>query len=133
MCRILWALFVLELFTLFSPMLWIQECDAQKYVPIPGPSGSRFGAIAYSRSTANWGTSYDYESEAVARKAALDSCGQSDCKVVVWFQNACGALAAGSTGSGAAWGANRREAEEKALRQCPDDDCRIICWSCCEN
>jgi serine/threonine-protein kinase len=133
MRRILWAFIVLALFTLLPPMVWIQECHAQDtaYQRIPAIPGSRFGAIAYSTSTANWGTSYDHASEAAARNAALDSCGQSDCKVVVWFQNACGALAVGSTGSGAAWGQTRSEAEEKALLHCPDKDGRIICWACC--
>ena len=132
MSRILWAFLVLALFTLLSPMLRIQECDAQRYMEIPiPPNGSRFGAIAYSTSTAKWGTSYDHRSEAAARNAALDSCGQSDCNVVIWFRNACGALATGSTSWGAAWGENRSKAEEKALLHCPDKDGRIICWACC--
>jgi hypothetical protein len=69
-----------------------------------------FGAIAYSPSSGAHGWSYDYPSRAVAEEVALTNCRQhaGDCVVPIWFRNACGALAVGSSGYGSGWGTNRR-------------------------
>ena len=55
------------------------------------------------------------------------------CKVVLWFRNACGALATGTNyGYGFAWAANRSEAEQVALKYCQKytDSCKIAVWTC---
>lgn len=72
-------------------------------------NGNNYGAIAYSSATGSHGYSYDYSTAQAAQNAALRYCenysGTGDCKSLVVFQNACGALAQtpdNSAGSG--WG-----------------------------
>jgi len=91
-----------------------------------------FGAIAFSQDTGAVGYGYDYPSRAAAEERALDECGEA-CEVVVWFQNACGALAVGDdNGYGSAWAANRREAENIALNNCKQnaENCSVRRWVC---
>ena len=57
-------------------------------------AGDNFGAIAFSSSSGATGYSYDYDSRDGAEERALQECGPG-CKVVLWFKNACGALAVG--------------------------------------
>jgi len=58
----------------------------------------RHGAIAYSESKRTYGYSYDYDRSADAKRAAVKYCrdsvkgGASDCRVVISFWNACGAI-----------------------------------------
>lgn len=66
-----------------------------------------FGAISFSQSTRANGYSYDYKTKEAAQRAANIQCesysGTGDCKSVIWFKNACGALATdpnGAYGSG---------------------------------
>jgi len=40
--------------------------------------------------------------------------------VVLWFKNACGALAAGEDDHGTGWAKSRGEAEDMALSNCND-------------
>ena len=62
-----------------------------------GATRERHGAIAYS-----------------SRKEVYD-----DCRVLVTFHNACGALALGDRGTyGSAWGLSQREASTKAMSEC---------------
>jgi hypothetical protein len=93
-----------------------------------------YGAIAYSESSGNWGSSYDYGSRQQAENAALNRCGSDDCEVKAWFKNSCGALAAGDDGAlGWSWAADsREEAESRALSECraKGSNCRILCWAC---
>jgi serine/threonine-protein kinase len=84
----------------------------------------RHGAIAYSALKNVYGYSQDYGSSRPAADAAVADCrkknkGASDCKVLVTFHNACGALALGNNGAyGSAWGMSQREAASKALVEC---------------
>ncbi len=85
---------------------------------------AKFGAIALSPGSGAYGFSYDYGSRGEAEGRAMGHCraaakGRKDCKVGVWFTNACGALARRSDGGwGADWGNSRQEAARKALRNC---------------
>jgi serine/threonine-protein kinase len=90
-----------------------------------GLGGSeRHGAIAYSTLKKVHGYSHGYGSSKEAAGAAVVNCrkedtGASDCKVLVTFHNACGALALGHNGAyGSAWGMSQREASTKALSEC---------------
>jgi serine/threonine-protein kinase len=89
-----------------------------------GLEAERHGAIAYSALKKVYGYSSDYGSSRPAADAAVANCrkenkGASDCKVLVTFRNACGALALGNNGAyGSAWGLSQREAANKALVEC---------------
>lgn len=84
----------------------------------------RHGAIAYSPRKEVFGYSHDYDSARAAGDVAVRNCrgqerGADDCRVLVTFHNACGALALGDRGAyGSAWGPSRREASAKALAEC---------------
>ncbi|CAN7486447.1 DUF4189 domain-containing protein [Rhizobium sp. LjRoot30] len=90
-----------------------------------------YGAIAYSRRTGALGWSYDHPSRRSAERAAMGNCGRGDCKVL-WFRDACGAVAAGPDGWGSGWGTNRRRAEREAVNSCSQYsyDCEVIRWQC---
>jgi hypothetical protein len=97
-----------------------------------------YGSIAYSPSTDIDGYSYNYPNNGAAQQRALKYCRAqaADCKVVVNFHNACGALAVGDgTGWGAAWVAGRRAAENKALANCGayTTNCYVKRWVCSGN
>jgi uncharacterized protein DUF4189/KTSC domain-containing protein len=56
-----------------------------------------------------------------------------DCRIVVWFRSACGALAVGSrNGHGWAWANSRGEAENNAINHCRGQttNCGIAGWAC---
>jgi serine/threonine-protein kinase len=94
-----------------------------------------YGAIAFSPATGAHGWSYDYPSRSAAENAALANCGRyaSDCRVPIWFRNACGALAVGAgNGYGSGWGTSRAIAERYALQVCRryTSGCRIRRWAC---
>lgn len=91
-----------------------------------------FGAIAFSQGSGSVGYSYDYGSGGAAEERALNSCG-SDCHVVVWFRNACGALAVGADrGYGATWADTQSDAESLAMDTCRANttDCEVTQWVC---
>lgn len=97
-----------------------------------------FGAIAYSPSTGSDGFSYDYgtqrDAEMRAHQECINSGGSADCKVVIWFRNACGALAVANDGTyGSGWGSDKGIAETYAIQTCNDyggRGCKIIRWAC---
>ena len=91
-----------------------------------------FGAIAFSSSSGATGYSYDYDSRDGAEERALQECGPG-CKVVLWFKNACGALAVGEgSGYGTGWASSRSEAENLAMGYCRQNTggCEISRWVC---
>ena len=95
-------------------------------------AADNYGAIAFSHGSGARGYSYDYPSQEEAEERALQECGRG-CEVVVWFVNACGALAVGAgNGYGYAWAASRREAEASALSFCQGQTsgCGIAVWTC---
>lgn len=89
----------------------------------------RYGAIAVSPSTLEYGISYRFATRQQAVDAALTYCHTNpskprDCKLSVWFYNQCGSLAlnpasAKSPGHwGSAWAANQSLAAKKAVTAC---------------
>lgn len=93
-----------------------------------------FGAISISPQNGATGWSHSYSSRWEAEDVAQSNCYQyaGDCRVAIWFKNACGAVARGPSGWGADWGDNRRDAEYAAVRSCEKHsyDCQIIRWQC---
>lgn len=93
-----------------------------------------YGAIAYSPSSGAHGYAYDYASQAGAEDRALDECRSygEGCQNVMWFRNACGALAVGPDGWGSDWGEDRSRAENKAINACQQhsSNCQVIRWVC---
>lgn len=89
---------------------------------IAGAAGAAdyFGAIAYSAKTRQYGWANNHPSRDAAEQAALPVCrkGADDCRIVVWFRNGCGALAAGTRSYGANWAEDKAAAEKKAIAAC---------------
>lgn len=95
-------------------------------------SRNNFGAIAFSQASGSVGYSYDYASSDDAARSAVNSCGQ-DCRVVIWFGNACGALAVGSGQAyGSGWAGTQNDAENIAMNSCSANtsNCRVVRWIC---
>lgn len=100
-----------------------------------GAFAAQFGAIAYSTSSGSHGFSYGFGSRGQAERAALRNCAAfaGDCQVLVYFYNACGALAIGRhLGYGYAWNVRRAAARRGALANCRVNDtgCRVVRWVC---
>jgi serine/threonine-protein kinase len=95
-----------------------------------------YGAIAYGKSSLRYGYSFDAGSRYDAESRALSECGAADCAVVVWFVNACGALARSTHGQiGWGWAATREQAESIALGYCEKESggrypCSVLVWAC---
>jgi len=99
----------------------------------PAPAYDKFGAIAYSSSTGRYGYSYNFADRGQAESEAVSNCGRSDCRIKVWFKNACGALATGNRGaSGWAWNTSKSDAVSRALRECSNrgSGCQLTSWAC---
>lgn len=79
-----------------------------------------FGAVAYSAKERQHGWSNNYSSRKAAEQAAMDACRKNagDCKNILWFRNACGALVTGPDGYGADWAESNTAAVNKALKTC---------------
>ncbi len=63
-------------------------------------SAATFGAIAYSTKSDKYGRAWNYSSRKDAEAAAVKFCkaaGGRRCKVGVWLEDSCGALAASET------------------------------------
>lgn len=96
---------------------------------------NKFGAIAISPSSKAMGWSFNYNSKWKANQVALNKCRKyaSDCKIGVWFRNACGAVAVGANGGwGAHWGNSVKSAKWKAKKTCRkyDSYCQVKRWVC---
>jgi len=93
-----------------------------------------FGAIAYSPSSGANGYSYDYGSRGGAQNRAMSECRKRarDCRIAIWFKNACGAVATGRNGWGSGWGNDRNRAELEAIKSCNQHSggCRIKVYAC---
>lgn len=86
-----------------------------------GEAQAGYGAIAYSPSSGAYGYSYNYPSRYTAESRALNECAArgGGCRVMVWFRNACGALATGAGRAyGWAWNTSRSAARARALAEC---------------
>jgi hypothetical protein len=79
-----------------------------------------YGAIAYSPGKKAHGWAYNHPTRKAAESAALGNCRKfaPDCKTLVWFKNACAALATGPGGYGSAWGSTQTAADGEALKLC---------------
>lgn len=122
----------------------VANCRSEQQGPGTGGDGTRtaprqFGAIAYSRTTGDYGFSYGQSSRGRAEQVALGYCGEQrnqarDCSVLVWFWNACAALATAPNGAyGGDHASDRRAAEESARRICANyggAGCRVVRTVC---
>ncbi len=94
-----------------------------------------FGAIAYSPTSTSYGYAFDYSNRHDAEVAAMNNCRAyaGDCRVAIWFRNACGAVAVGNGNAwGSAWGNSQSEAEYAAINVCSGyaGGCATRVWSC---
>lgn len=100
-----------------------------------GAFAQQYGAFAFSPDTGAFGYTTKGVSRADAQRKAMSYCNTYayDCKIVVNFNKACGAIARGSNGGwGADWGYDRYEAQNDALAICRrhDTGCRVLRWAC---
>lgn len=98
-------------------------------------TAANFGAIAYSQNTGSYGWGTDFQTQRAAEQGAMARCREraNDCRITVWFRDACGALAVGGDGGwGSDWGANLRAAENKATHACTgySYNCRVVVSKC---
>ncbi len=96
---------------------------------------AEFGAIAYSPRTGSHGYSHNFATRKQAERAALRNCRvyARDCSVVVYFYNACAALAVGNSyGYGYGYAPGRGAAQSIAMSQCRRNDsgCQVVRWVC---
>ncbi len=94
-----------------------------------------WGAIAYSPPDKQYGWSNGFDNVSGAQKMAMDKCTKtgSACKLWIWYENECGAIAA--DGATVTWGtaAIRGSAEQRAIQECKKaggKNCSIQVWSC---
>jgi hypothetical protein len=92
-----------------------------------------WGAIAISPDTGRVGYSQGLNSAIEAEQAAVGLCKARDCRAVVNFTNACGAVAQAFNTSWAwGWEHNSTDAQNRALMSCSHygAGCRVIGWVC---
>ncbi len=76
---------------------------ALAFCSTPAAARDYYGAIAFSQGSGADGYSTNYSTQGGAQAKALQECG-GGCKVILWFKNACGALAVGKgNGYGSGW------------------------------
>ena len=98
----------------------------------PASARDYYGAIAFSMDSGRVGWANDYGSRGAAENNAQSACG-SGCASVIWFRNACGAIATSSDHSyGTGWSTSRGAAESIAMGGCRKhaSDCSIARWVC---
>ncbi len=134
--NLLIILIILPVFCLFSTSGgYTALASEEEVVVLP----DLYGAIAFSPTTAAHGYSFDYANRAAAERKAINECerhaGSGDCKAILWFHNACGALAVGDTGYGSGWGTDMLYAALYAVESCEEfaDNCKVIRWVCTSN
>jgi serine/threonine-protein kinase len=98
-------------------------------------SASEFGAIAFSPSTGAHGYAFNHNSRRAAERAAMNGCRGygGGCRIVVWFSDACAALAVGDGyGYGYSWAESRNQAQNRAIRECntQTSSCEVVRWVC---
>ncbi|MEN9216635.1 MAG: DUF4189 domain-containing protein [Gloeomargarita sp. HHBFW_bins_162] len=102
--------------------------------PTPPSTGDLFGAIAYNNVDGSYGYGYNFPDRASAEARALQECervsGGKPCEVLVWFQNACGAIAKdGRNNAGSGWGETKELAQKEAVASCRSiggADCAVV-------
>lgn len=88
-------------------------------------SAAEFGAISYSPRTGSYGYSHNYATRGQAEGVAQSSClaYARDCRVIVYFYNACAALAVGNRfGYGYGYAAGPKQSRSIALANCRAND-----------
>jgi len=98
----------------------------------PALADDYYGSIAFSTNSGALGWAYDYGSQGDAENEAVSQCG-AGCVSVLWFKNACGAIATSSNHSyGAAWATSHEAAEASAMQYCQQNasDCSVERWVC---
>jgi hypothetical protein len=98
----------------------------------PASARDYYGAIAFSMDSGRVGWANDYGSRGAAENNAQSACG-AGCASVIWFRNACGAIATSSDHSyGTGWSTSRGAAESIAMGGCRKhaSDCSIARWVC---
>jgi hypothetical protein len=99
--------------------------------PTAGALG--WGAIAISPDTGRVGYSKGLNSAADAQQAAIGLCNKRDCRAVLNFTNACGAVAQ-SRDTSWGWGQDHSSAgaANRALTSCSQygAGCRVVGWVC---
>jgi Domain of unknown function (DUF4189) len=99
--------------------------------PTAGALG--WGAIAISRDTGRVGYSQGFNSAIEAEQAAVGLCKARDCRPVVNFTKACGAVAQAPDASWAwGWDHDSAGAQKRALISCSQygAGCRVVGWIC---
>ncbi len=108
---------------------------SQNQQPSPPPSaGDLFGAIAYNNEDGSYGYGYNFPDRAGAEARAIQECERvsqgKSCEVLVWFRNACGALAKDRrNNAGSGWGETKEIAQAEAVASCRsigDRDCAVV-------
>ena len=99
-------------------------------------SGRRWwGAIAYSAPDEKYGFAYEFNNVEAAKKEAMARCSRigKACKLWIYYENECGAIAA--DGNIVTWGTAflQANAEQRAMAECRKaggKNCAIKIWSC---
>jgi len=92
-----------------------------------------WGALAISIRTGNTSSAIDYGSAVAATNAAINACHAYDCQWVVYFANACGAVAQAQNLSwGWGWSASLSVAESLATSKA-GYGAHIVNWACTSN
>ena len=108
---------------------------------VPARAQDAHGAIAFGRIAQDpavaYGFAWDYPTRDEAQAAAMDACldsGGSDCTVLAWFQNGCGALAMDQYGMAQGKGSRTQEqAEARAQQTCEAAEgigCAVVASAC---
>ena len=102
-------------------------------VAAPTAGALGWGAIAISPDTGRVGYSKGLNSAADAQQAAIGLCNKRDCRAVLNFTNACGAVAQ-SRDTSWGWGQDHSSAgaANRALTSCSryGAGCRVVGWVC---
>jgi len=98
-----------------------------------GSDTNLFQSISFSPSTGSYGFAKNYQNRQEAESAANSYCGQEDCLIVAWAQNACVSIATSpSNAYGGSWDTKPKQAEKKAKALCQkyDSDCKVMKTIC---
>jgi len=114
------------------------RCITNRTVSCKTVCSDYHGAIAYSRQTGEWGTSYNLHSQDIANRGALVDCERRarahDCRIVVNVVEQCGAIAETTQRDvSPGLGGTRKEAEDRSLAACraaTGQACTVNGWVC---
>jgi ABC-type sugar transport system substrate-binding protein len=118
---------------LLAVLLMAAGLFAAAGITAPTAGALGWGAIAISPGTGRVGYSKGLNSAIEAQQAAVGLCQARDCRAVLNFTNACGAVAQASDTSWT-WGQDRSStaAQNRALISCSQygAGCRVVGWVC---